>query len=84
MGVLEWLVPGWAPIRGIIWLGEKISEQADHEFYDEAGVRQQLTELELRYDLGEMSEESYLEAEEVLLERMRVIREHLAAQAGSG
>jgi hypothetical protein len=80
MGVLEYLVPGWGPIRGIIWIGEKISEQAEHEIYDEAGVREQLMQLELRYDLGEMSEEDYLAAEEILLERMRVIREYLAAK----
>jgi len=84
MGVLEWLMPGWAPIRGIIWIGEKISEQAENELYDESAVREQLTVLELRYDLGEISEPDYLAAEEVLLERMRVIREHLAATAQSG
>ena len=82
MGALEYLVPGWGPIRGIIWIAEKIAEQAEHEFYDEAGLREQLMQLEQRYDVGEISEEEYLAAEEVLLERMKVIREHLAATGG--
>jgi hypothetical protein len=79
MGMLEWLAPGWVPIRGIIWIGEKIAEQAEHELYDEGAVREQLMQLELIYDMGEMSEEEYLAAEAVLLERLRVIREHLEA-----
>jgi hypothetical protein len=43
-------------------------------------VRGQLMEMELRLDLGEISEEEYLEVEEVLLERLRIIRERQAAE----
>lgn len=71
--------PVMGPIKGVTWIAEKVAEQAEKELYDEDAVRGQLMELELRYDLGEISEEEYLEAEEALLERLRVIRERQAA-----
>ncbi len=77
-------LPVMGPIKGVVWIAEKVAEQADRELYDEEAVRGQLMELELRYDLGEISEEEYLEAEEALLERLRIVREHQAAGADSG
>lgn len=72
--------PVMGPIKGVIWIAEKVTEQAEKELYDEDAVRGQLMEFELRYDLGEISEQEYLEAEEVLLERLRIIRERQAAK----
>jgi hypothetical protein len=73
-------LPVMGPIKGVIWIAEKVAEQADKELYDAEAVRGKLMELELRYDLGEISEEEYLAAEETLLERLRVIRERQAAE----
>ncbi len=67
--------PVLGPIKGVIWIAEKVDEQVEKELYDEDKVRGQLMELELRLDVGEISEEEYLEAEEVLLDRLKVIRE---------
>jgi len=77
MGFLMKLLtlPVTGPILGVVWIAEKVAEQAERELYDEEAVRGQLMELELRYDLGEISEQEYLAAEEALLERLRVIRE---------
>jgi len=72
--------PVLGPIRGVIWVAEKIVEEADKELYDEDAVQGRLMELELRYDLGEISEEEYEEAEKVLLERLNAIREYKRAQ----
>jgi hypothetical protein len=82
MGFLTDLLtfPVLGPIKGVIWIAEKVAEQADKELYDAEAVRGKLMELELRYDLGEISEEEYLAAEETLLERLRVIRERQAAE----
>jgi hypothetical protein len=73
-------LPVAGPIQGVIWIAEKVAEQADRVLYDEEAVRGQLMELELRYDLGEISEEEYLAAEEALLARLKVIRERQAAE----
>ena len=82
MGFLTNLLtfPVMGPIKGVVWIAEKVNEQVEKELYDEDAVRGKLMELELRYDLEEISEEEYLEAEEVLLARLRVIRERQAAK----
>ena len=82
MGFLTNLLtfPVMGPIKGVMWIAEKVDEQVEKELYDEDAVRGKLMELELRYDLEEISEEEYLEAEEVLLARLRVIRERQAAK----
>jgi len=84
MGLLFDLLtlPILGPIRGVNWIAEKVLEQAEKELYDEETIRGQLTELELRYDLGEISEEEYLAAEGALLERLRVARERQAGESG--
>lgn len=81
MGTFVTLVafPVLGPIKGVIWLAEKVLEQAERELYDEEAVRGRIEELELRYDLGEISQEEYLAAEEELLERLRAIRKRQAA-----
>jgi len=75
--------PVMGPIKGVTWIAEKVGEQAEKEIYNEDAVRGQLMELELRFDLGEISEEEYMEAEEALLARLRMIRERQAAQRES-
>jgi hypothetical protein len=64
----------------VTWIAKKVAEQAEKELYDEDKVRGQLMELELHYDLGEIGEEEYLAAEEILLGRLRIIRERQAAE----
>jgi uncharacterized membrane protein len=71
---------GFFPIDAVLWIAEKIVEQAEKELYDEDKVRGQLMELELRYDLGEIDEEEYTRAESVLLDLLKVIRERNAEQ----
>ena len=74
-------LPVTGPLKGFLWIAEKISDQVDNELYNEEKIRGQLMELELRLDLDEISEEDYLRAEEELLDRLRIAREHKANQA---
>lgn len=67
--------PIFGPIRGVTWLAEAIAEQADRERFDEQDLRKALLDLELRLDLGEISEAEYEAAEEVLLARLAAGRE---------
>jgi hypothetical protein len=77
MGFLTNLLtlPVLGPIKGIVWVAEKIAEQAENELYDADKIRGKLMELELLYDMDQICEEEYLEAEEALLERLKIIRE---------
>lgn len=83
MGMLTKILtfPVMGPINGVTWIAEQMIEQAEREIYDEGAVRGKLMELELRYDLGEIGESDYLAAEEILLARLKEIREYKAAQA---
>jgi hypothetical protein len=59
-----------APIRGTMWIAERIAEQAAVEADEEAHIRQELARLEARYDLGEIGYNEYIRAEEPLLDRL--------------
>ena len=73
-------LPVTGPLDSLVWIAKKVAEQADRELYDAEKVHGQLMELELKLDLGEINEEEYLVTEEVLLERLRIIREHQAPE----
>jgi len=67
--------PVLGPIRGIVWLAEKIQEVAEGELLDEDKVRGELLELEMHLEMGEITEEEYDGQERVLVERLNTIRE---------
>ena len=63
-----------APVRGTVWLAERIQEQAENELYDESAIRAGLMELEEARQSGAFSEEEIDAAENGLLERLMAIR----------
>ena len=83
MGILFDLLsfPVTGPLKGLLWIAEKVRDQAEGEIYNEDNVRGQLMELELHLDLGEITEDEYMAAEDTLMARLREIREYKAAQA---
>jgi len=67
--------PVLGPIRGVHWLAKKVAEAAEGELLDEDRVRNELLELQMRLDMGEITEEEYDEQEKVLVEQLNAIRE---------
>jgi len=67
--------PVLGPIRGVYWLAKKVTEAAEEELLDEGRVRGELMELQMRLEMGEITEEEYDEQERVLVERINAIRE---------
>jgi len=63
-----------APLNGIIWLGKKINEVAEKEFSDEGLIKEKLMQLQLRFEIDEISEDNYNRQEKELLERLEAIR----------
>ena len=63
-----------APVRGTVWLAERVQEQAEDELYDEGAIRTGLIELEAARESGELAEDEIEAAESALLERLMVIR----------
>jgi uncharacterized membrane protein len=63
-----------APVKGIVWMAEKIDEVIKAEEQDENRLKDTLLELQMRLELGQISEEEYRRQEAVLLERLEAIR----------
>jgi len=63
-----------APLNGVIWLGKKINEVAEREFSDEGLIKEKLMQLQLRFEVDEISEEDYNRQEKELLGRLEAIR----------
>jgi len=63
-----------APVRGTVWLAERIEEQARAELYDESAIRAGLIELEEARETGELGPEEIDAAEDALVERLMEIR----------
>jgi hypothetical protein len=83
MGILTKLLtlPLTGPIDGTMWIAEKLLERAEDEMYDEGKVRAKLMEMEMLLDLGDISEDEYMAAEDELLDRLKDIRAYKAARA---
>lgn len=65
-----------APLKGVVWLAEKIYEQAEKELVDEEGVKHRLTELYMLLETGQISEEEFEQQEEELVDRLETIEEY--------
>jgi hypothetical protein len=64
----------FAPLRDIIFLGNKINEIIEQELSDEGAIKEQLMELQLKFELDEIDEKEYDMQEEELLNRLEQIR----------
>jgi Gas vesicle protein G len=72
-----------APVRGTVWLAERIQEQAEEELYDESAIRQGLLDLEAARQAGTLDEAEIAAAEDALIERLMAIR-GLAGEGSHG
>jgi hypothetical protein len=63
-----------APVRGTVWVAEKVAMEADRQLYDESRIRSQLLQVELEHDEGRISDEERAELEDGLFQRLAVAR----------
>lgn len=73
-----------APVRGTVWIAERIQEQAEREANDESAIRAGLIEIDAARDSGDFSDEELDAAEDELLERLLVIRGYGKEAIGDG
>jgi hypothetical protein len=64
----------FAPVRGVVWIGERLAEQAENELFDEQAIRRQLSELQMALDMEAISEDEYAREEYACLERLIEVR----------
>ncbi|MDT5268824.1 MAG: hypothetical protein QOH49_1010 [Acidobacteriota bacterium] len=63
-----------APVNGFKFIMKQIQQLADKELNDESLIKEQLLELQMRFELEEISDEDYAEAERELFARLRTIK----------
>ncbi len=73
------LGPLTLPAKGLVYVFNKVVEQADREFNDPGQIRAALADLQRRLDAGELTLERYEAAEAVLLSRLDGIEERRTA-----
>lgn len=57
MGLLTGLLTlPLAPVRGVVWLGEQLEQEARRQWSDPAAVRAKLAEVDAAYEAGEVTE----------------------------
>jgi hypothetical protein len=72
MGILTTLLtlPVSGPVKGTMWVLEKVHEAAEAQYYDPGAIKRDLVDLERRLEAGEIDEETFEAAEEILLDRL--------------
>lgn len=64
-----------APLKGVIFIAEKINEVIEHEMSDEGSIKERLMALQLKFEMDEIDEEEYDRREDELLKLLGNIRE---------
>lgn len=64
-----------APVRGTMWVAEKLQAEAERELDDPERLRRQLENVQVAYELGEMDLEEYEQVEEQILARLIALEE---------
>lgn len=59
-----------APVRGVIWVAEKVEQEAERQYYDPAALQQQLEELEEQRAAGLIDDEEARALEDLLVQRL--------------
>ena len=65
----------FSPLKFSLWIGKKLAETAHAELTDESKVHEELLQLQMRYEMGEINDEKYEKEESKLMERLEAIRE---------
>jgi Gas vesicle protein G len=60
----------FAPVRGVVWLGERIAEQAEEVRAEQEDPRRALDELSEARERGGLTDDEYAAAEEALLREL--------------
>jgi hypothetical protein len=77
MGLLSTILtfPLSGPVAGIEWSLKQLQRVVDDELTNDTPIREALMELQLKLELGEVTDEEYVTRERELMDRLREVRE---------
>lgn len=70
------LFPFLLPIKGVVWIGEKLREAAEAELTDRSRVQEQLLKLQMEFEMDKISKDEFEKKEAELFERLEAIRKY--------
>ncbi len=76
MGLLTNLLffPITGPVAGIRWSLEKVQRVVEEELVDDTPIKQELMELQMLLELGDIDDGEYVRREAELMKRLRDVR----------
>jgi gas vesicle protein GvpG len=77
VGILTKLLffPVTGPVAGIRWSLGKVQRVVEDELVDDAPIKQELMELQMLVELGDIDDDEYVRREAALMRRLREVRE---------
>ena len=77
MGLLTKVLffPVTGPVAGIRWTLGKVQQVVEEEITDDAPIKQELMELQMQLEIGEITDDEYVEREAAIMRRLREVRE---------
>lgn len=77
MGLLTKVLffPITGPVAGIRWSLGKVQKVVEEELTDDSSVKQELMELQMLVELGDIDDAEYAAREAALMQRLREVRE---------
>src|SRR3954470_23428217 len=77
MGLLTKVLffPITGPVAGIRWSLNQVLQVAEEELTDDTSVKQELMELQMQLELGDIDDAEYVRREAELMQRLREVRE---------
>ena len=89
MGLLSkiLLFPVAGPIAGIRWSLEQVQNVVETELTDDSAIKQELMELQMLLELGDIDDDEYRRREAQLMQQLREVRawrEHFGMSAPGG
>ncbi|HVR44911.1 MAG TPA: gas vesicle protein GvpG [Thermoanaerobaculia bacterium] len=69
------MLPFKAPVAGVRWVLRQIQTMADNELMNDQVWKERLIELQMKLELGEVTEQEYAAEEAEIFRRLREIRQ---------
>jgi len=66
----------FGPLKGVIFIANKINEVIEKEMSDEGAIKEKLMALQLKFEMDEIDEEEYDKREDELLKLLENAREN--------
>jgi hypothetical protein len=67
--------PVTGPVAGIKWSLRQVAQVVDDELTDDSSIKQDLMELQMQLELGDITDDEYVAQEAVLMQRLRDVRD---------